>query len=90
MEETNSTKQVWITTLDNPFDPFTQFDRWFNFDQQKGYRTCERVARLAHCNPDNLTQKENQELVNQAIVTLCETFGADVYRPVVEGQTQAW
>lgn len=83
-------KQVWITTVDNPFDPFTQFDRWFNFDEQKGYRTCERVARLAHCNSENLSEWENREMVNQAIVTLCDFYGDKVYRTVVEGETVKW
>lgn len=83
-------KQVWITTVDNPFDPFTQWDRWFNYDEQMNYKTCERVASLAHCNEENLSPKENDELINQAIVRLCEFFGPLVYRPVVEGETQPW
>lgn len=83
-------KDIWITTVDNPFDPFTQFERWFNFDEQKNYRTCERVARLAHCNFDNLTAKENDELINQAMNTLVELYGDKVYRLVVEGETTPW
>lgn len=86
----SQTKEVWITTVDNPFDPFTQWDRWFNYDEQMNYRTCERVARLAHVNEENLTEKENDELINAAIVTLCEFYGDKVYRPVVEGETQPW
>lgn len=83
-------KDMWITTVDNPFDPFTQFERWFNFDEQNNYRTCERVARLAHCNFDNLTAKENDELINQAMNTLVELYGDKVYRLVVEGETTPW
>lgn len=83
-------KEVWITTVDNPFDPFTQWDRWFNFDEQNNYRTCERVARLAHANAENLSSMENREMVDLAIVTLCEFYGDKVYRPVVEGETQPW
>lgn len=83
-------KDIWITTVDNPFDPFTQFERWFNFDEQNNYRTCERVARLAHCNFDNLTAKENDELINQAMNTLVELYGDKVYRLVVEGETTPW
>ena len=83
-------KDVWITTVDNPFDPFTQWDRWFNFDEQNNYKTCERVARLAHCNSDNLSPKENRELIDQALITLCEIYGDKVYRLVVEGETKPW
>ena len=31
-------EEVRITTIDNPFNPFTEWDEWFNFDLQKGYR----------------------------------------------------
>ena len=50
-------KSVWITTVDNPFDPFSQWDRWFNFDEQKNYHTCARVANLAPTSNENLTEK---------------------------------
>ena len=36
-----------LTTIDNPFDPFTQFDAWFQFDEEKGYHTCQFLAKLA-------------------------------------------
>ena len=90
MSQNNGKKAVWITTVDNPFDPFSQFDRWLNYDEQMGYKTCARVAALAHCNFDNLTEKENIDLINSAIVRLCEFFGDEVYRVVVEGQTTPW
>lgn len=35
-----------VTTTDNPFDPFDQFEDWYIFDHQKGYNSLEAVARL--------------------------------------------
>lgn len=35
-----------LTTLDNPFDPFTQFDQWLAFDEHMGYNTCAYLARV--------------------------------------------
>ena len=90
MDSINSVKEVWITTVDNPFDPFTQWDRWFNYDEQQNYHTCARVESLAHCNDENLSPTENRELVNQALVRLVELYGENVYRIVVEGETKAW
>lgn len=45
-------RQVWITTADNPFDPFEDFDSWQAFDHEKGYNTTEYVARVAVCAED--------------------------------------
>lgn len=86
----SQTKDVWITTVDNPFDPFTQWDRWFNFDEQQNYKTCERVARFAHVNRKNLTEKENNDLIDQAIVRVYLLYGPQVYQIVVEGETTPW
>lgn len=35
-----------LTTIDNPFDPFTQFDEWLQYDQSSGYYTVEFLARV--------------------------------------------
>lgn len=37
--------QAAITTTDNIFDPFTEFDQWNNFDISKGYNSIARVDR---------------------------------------------
>ena len=51
---------VRITTIDNPYNPFTDYDNWLNFDIEKGYYTCNKLARLSnitHCdsNVDEIT-----------------------------------
>ena len=35
-----------LTTIDNPFNPFTQFDEWFMFDTMQGYDTLSFLARV--------------------------------------------
>lgn len=36
-----------LTTTDNPYNPFTQFEQWNAFDMQKGYHTLSYLARIA-------------------------------------------
>ena len=35
-----------LTTVDNPFNPFTEFDSWLAYDEQSGYNTNGLLARL--------------------------------------------
>lgn len=39
-------KLVWLTTLDNPFNPFTNFDEWKQRDEELGYDTCSTLDRI--------------------------------------------
>lgn len=51
-------KEVSITTVDNPYDPFEQFDQWFLFDVHSGYNTCSYLGRIARTS-DTLSEVEN-------------------------------
>ncbi len=55
-----------ITTVDNPFDPFKQFDEWFQYDLFCGYRTCEKLSRLASTSI-MLSDEENDIEIASAI-----------------------
>lgn len=57
---------IWITTTDNPFDFFTQFDDWYQFDESKGYHTCSYVARIAKVSND-LSDLDNEIEITRAI-----------------------
>lgn len=35
-----------LTTIDNPYDPFTQFKEWNDFDIEKGYYTLSFLGRV--------------------------------------------
>lgn len=40
-----------LTTVDNPYNPFSQFDEWNAFDMQAGYYTLAFLARIALTSP---------------------------------------
>lgn len=75
-------KQVMLTTIDNPFDPFDEFEKWFDFDIEKGYYTCNKLARLAEVT-DDMTPNEEEEEIERAIDRLIEIDPLDLYRKVV-------
>lgn len=55
-----------LTTEDNPYDPFTQFDEWYAFDVQKGYNTCAYLARIAFTS-DELSDTDYDIALDHAI-----------------------
>lgn len=70
-----------LTTYDNPFDPFTQFDFWFAFDTEKGYYTCSRIARLTNLT-DDMSEVERNEEIERAIDKIIEIDVLDIYKKV--------
>ena len=64
-------REVWLTTKDNPFNPFTQFQEWYRFDLDNGYHSNERLARIAIV-PDSFSEAEKLEEIERAIDRIIE------------------
>ena len=58
-----------LTTKDNPFNPFTQFDKWFLFDVEKGYNTCGYLARILNegASSDDNSAQEIEDAIDEII-----------------------
>lgn len=55
-----------LTTVDNPYNPFTQFDEWYAYDTNMGYYSCAYLSRIAKT-AESLSDEENAIALNQAI-----------------------
>lgn len=73
-----------ITTIDNPYDPFDQFDLWYLYDVEKGYNTCQYLARIAQTS-DQLSEKENNEEIDKAIDEIIKYNPLGIYKKVTKG-----
>lgn len=76
-----ATKDYMLTTIDNPFNPFTQFDSWLNFDIDKGYNTCAFIARIARTS-EQLSENENEEEIDRAIDEIFQYDFMNMYKKV--------
>lgn len=85
MSNTTSGVPVALTTFDNPFDPFTQFNEWFIWDVTKGYNSCGYLARIARTS-SQLTDEENNREIERAIDEIISLDFANVYRKVRKGE----
>ena len=55
-----------LTTTDNPYDPFTKYDEWYQFDEMSGYHTCSYLAHIVKSS-EALSSLEEAEAVERAI-----------------------
>lgn len=60
-----------LSTIDNPYNPFIDFDNWYRYDMQKGYNCCAYLSRISNTSeelPENLNEIE----IERAIDEICE------------------
>lgn len=55
-----------LTTTDNPYNPFTQFDEWLQFDVDAGYNTSGLLARIVQTS-DELSEADESLAIENAI-----------------------
>ena len=73
--------ECMLTTVDNPYNPFEQFTSWLMFDKEKGYNSCERIARIAHFT-DDMSETEIEEENERAIDEIIKYDFTDTYKKV--------
>ena len=70
-----------LTTIDNPFNPFDDFDSWFQFDSDKSYNSCQYLARIAKTS-DSLSDAENEREISRAIAEIISYDFMHIYKRV--------
>lgn len=76
-----ATVECRLTTVDNPYDPFKQFDSWFLYDVEKGYNCCALLDRVADTSP-NLTDDEANIIIEDAIDRIIKNDFMNIYKKV--------
>lgn len=74
-----------LTTIDNPFDPFDQFDLWLAFDEQMNYYTTEMLSRVSYYS-NELSDNDINLLNEQAIDDIIEADPFLMYKKVTRSR----
>lgn len=57
--------RTMLTTTDNPYNPFTQYDAWASYDEAVcGYYTSAYLGRLVSLSPEFTEFEMNREIEN--------------------------
>lgn len=74
---------MMLSLAANPYDPFTQYDLWINFDHHEGFDTAGLLAR-ALSTSDALSQPDQDLAVEQAIDSIVNNPSFEgLYKKVV-------
>lgn len=76
-----SMMQHMLTTTDNPFDPFTQYDEWYSFDSRQGHHTPEYLARIAIVS-DEVSEVDEALAIEEAIDEIVSENVNGLYKKV--------
>lgn len=75
-----------LTTTDNPYSPFDQFEQWQLYDIEKQYFCCELLARIVHLEED-MSEKEKEEAIDRAIDEIVKNDLRGIYARANENDT---
>jgi hypothetical protein len=70
-----------LTTIDNPFDPFDEFERWYTWDFNANYHTPSLLARVVNTS-ESLTENLQTIEINRAIDEILKENVLGIYRKV--------
>lgn len=81
MTDTDHTTKHVLTTVDNPFNPVTQFNEWNAWDMAQGHCTLALLARVA-ITSDELSEADQSLAIELAIEEIVRENVSGVHRMV--------
>lgn len=77
----DSNVEYMLTTVDNPFDPFEQFDEWYVWDFNAGYHTPSLLDRIV-ISSDEMSEADQALAIQQAIDEIVRENVTGMFRKV--------
>lgn len=74
-----------LTTIDNPYHPFTAFDEWYAWDEAKGYNTSSFLARIV-ITSDELSEADQELAIHLAIDEIVRENVLGIYKKIRENE----
>ena len=78
--------EYMLTTVDNPFDPWTQWEEWYAFDTRHGYHTAGLLARIA-VTSDELSDADQALAIQLAIYEIVRENVSGMHKKVARSSS---
>lgn len=73
--------QHMLTTVDNPYNPFTQYDEWLAWDEQSGYFSNALLSRIA-ITSDELSETDQEIAIETAIDEIIKENASGMHKKI--------
>lgn len=70
-----------LTTLDNPYNPFTHYEDWYAFDTRHGYNSCAYLARIVRTSHE-LSEADDALAIQEGIDEIVKMNIIGIYTKV--------
>lgn len=70
-----------LTTIDNPFNPSTEYEEWLTFDESHGYNTNSYLARVVVMSND-ISEGDQVQAIDDAIDEIVRLNVLGIYKKV--------
>ena len=70
-----------LTTTDNPYDPFEEFDEWYVYDTSAGYHSLSFLARIAKTSHEE-SEPDESLAIELAIDEIVSENVLGIYRKI--------
>ena len=78
---------VMLTTIDNPYDPFEDFDKWFIEDSIRGHNTCGLISCIAKTS-DSFSECTNARIMEAAYDEIIKNDLEQKYKKVYRKESK--
>jgi hypothetical protein len=78
--------EYMLTTVDNPWNPYTNYQEWYQYDQAQGYDSTGLLARVANVSLD-LSEADVDAAIEEAIDEICKINVSGIHKKVFKPLT---
>jgi hypothetical protein len=72
-----------LSTIDNPYNPFTHFTEWHVYDTSNGYHCAAYLSRITRTS-NELSQLDQEQAIEQAIDEILDVHNNELFIKVKE------
>lgn len=76
-----------LTTKDNPYNPFVDYDLWYAYDTMHEYNTCAYIARIIRDSSD-MSDKEYENEYNRAMTEIISRDPLGIYTRISDPELE--